>query len=130
NAEDVKEIALAEELEILLDTPSSPGVGGGPVSFDQLPAGLQGLRHTSGGERLSSGAQSATEPLADANVIVASEMTPAAKRDRLKVYRARTKEGVSGKKSRIAIEALSRDLHQKGEALARQVRENEWLKDA
>jgi len=82
NTEEISEIALAEELETLLESKAS-----------------------------------------------SLELNPQAKQDRLKAFRARTKEGVSGNKCRVAIEVLSRDLHQKGEALARQVRDNEWLKN-
>jgi cellobiose phosphorylase len=96
NTEDVKEIALAEELETLLDC--HPRESGDPT--DVMDSRVRG------------------------NDSVAT------KQDRLKAYRTRTKEGVSGKKMNVPIEQLSRDLHQKGEALARQVRENEWLKNA
>ena len=82
NTEDVKEIALAEEFETLLESKAA-----------------------------------------------SLELNSQAKEDRLKSYRARAKDGISGKKIGVPIEQLSRDLHQKGEALARQVRDNEWLKN-
>lgn len=55
-------------------------------------------------------------------------LAPVAKQERLKNYRARIAEGVSGKKIRLPTEALAQDLKAKGEALAAHVRANEWTK--
>ena len=82
NSEDIKEIAIADELQTLLETTAS-----------------------------------------------SVELNPQAKQDRLKAFRAGCAKGVSGKKIALAVETLSRDLHLKGEALAKQVRENEWIKN-
>jgi cellobiose phosphorylase len=48
----------------------------------------------------------------------------------LRRYQTRIKEGVTGKKTSWPVDALASNLRQKGEALARQVRENEWLKNS
>jgi cellobiose phosphorylase len=70
------------------------------------------------------------------DVILAEEMDillgPAqeSRQDQLRRYQTRIKEGVTGRKNPWPIDALSSNLRQKGDVLARQVREKEWLKNA
>lgn len=54
-------------------------------------------------------------------------LSPEAKRDRLKQYRARTQKGISGQKTKIFLTQLIQDLETKGNALAEHLRKNEWL---
>jgi cellobiose phosphorylase len=56
-----------------------------------------------------------------------TELSPADKQQRLKTYRQRTLSGVSGRKVRLSILELAKDLDAKGEALAAHVRSQEWM---
>jgi cellobiose phosphorylase len=55
------------------------------------------------------------------------DLAPAAKRERLRSYRAQTQAGVSGRKIMLSIETLVEDLQRKGTALAEHVRQHEWI---
>ncbi len=56
-----------------------------------------------------------------------ANLSPKAKRERLKQYRARTQRGLSGQKTKISFNQLIQDLETKGHALADHLRKKEWL---
>ncbi len=57
-------------------------------------------------------------------------ISPSAKQDRLKAYRSRCAKGISGTRVAVSLDSLIVDLAQKGEVLAKQVREKEYIKTA
>lgn len=57
------------------------------------------------------------------------DLVPSAKQERLKSYRSQTAAGLSGKSISLSLDALIGDLEKKGEALARHVRSQEWIKN-
>jgi len=58
------------------------------------------------------------------------ELSPEARRKRLKTYHDRTREGVTGGKVIVTLRTLIEDLRTKGNVLAAQVRDREWLSAA